>query len=52
MVDLMNHRGFHASHSREEHFVPLYIAAGAGEGGRVQVVASLYGSPTVAFGVN
>ena len=52
-MDLMNHRGFHASHSREEHFVPLYVAAGAGEGGgRVQVVASLYGSATVAFGVN
>ncbi|KAG6874302.1 hypothetical protein C0995_001527 [Termitomyces sp. Mi166 len=51
MVNLTRHPGFRASHPREEHFVPLYVAAGAGEGGDVRVVTSLYGAPTFAFGV-
>ncbi|KAG6819608.1 hypothetical protein H0H93_010332 [Arthromyces matolae] len=51
MVNLPQHPGFRASHPREEHFVPLYVAAGAGEGGDVRVVTSLYGAPTFAFGV-
>ncbi|KAG5342210.1 hypothetical protein C0989_004522 [Termitomyces sp. Mn162] len=51
MVNLTQHPGFRASHPREEHFVPLYVAAGAGEGGDVRVVTSLYGAPTFAFGV-
>lgn len=51
MVNLTKHPGFRASHPREEHFVPLYVAAGAGEGGNVRVVTSLYGAPTFAFGV-
>ncbi|KAF7359368.1 4,5-DOPA dioxygenase extradiol-like protein [Mycena sanguinolenta] len=51
MVDLTSHSGFRASHPREEHFVPLYIAAGAGEGGETKVVADLYGCETFAFGL-
>lgn len=52
MVDLAIHPGFRASHPREDHFVPLYVAAGAGEGGNVHVVTSLHGNATVAFGVD
>ena len=52
MVNLTRHPGFRASHPREEHFIPLYVAAGAGEGGNVRIVTSLYGAPTFAFGVN
>ena len=51
MLNLTEHLGFRASHPREEHFIPLYVAAGAGEGGGVRVVTSLYGAPTFAFGV-
>ncbi|KAG6909839.1 hypothetical protein DXG01_015112 [Tephrocybe rancida] len=49
MVNLVKHPGFRASQPREDHFVPLYVAAGAGEGGGVRVVTSLYGAPTFAF---
>ncbi|KAG6854949.1 hypothetical protein C0991_009772 [Blastosporella zonata] len=51
MVNLVQHPGFRASQPREDHFVPLYVAAGAGEGGSVRVVTRLYGAPTFAFGV-
>lgn len=48
---LTQHVGFRASHPREDHFIPLYVAAGAGEGGQVRVICDLYGIPTFAFGV-
>lgn len=51
LFDLTKHPGFRASHPREDHFVPLYVAAGTGEGGAVRVVCDLYGIPTFAFGV-
>ncbi|KAG5645890.1 hypothetical protein DXG03_005037 [Asterophora parasitica] len=51
MVNLTRHPGFRAAHPREDHFVPLYVAAGAGEGGGVRVITTLYGAPTFAFGV-
>ena len=51
MFDLVKHRGFRAANPREEHFVPLYVAAGAGETGGVKVLNGLYGIPTVAFGL-
>ena len=51
MIELTRHRGFRASHPREEHFVPLYVAAGAGEGGEVKTLMKMYGIPTFAFGV-
>ncbi|KAJ6547114.1 Extradiol ring-cleavage dioxygenase class III enzyme subunit B [Mycena capillaripes] len=51
MVDLTKHHGFRAAHPREEHFIPLYVAAGAGEGGDVKVIADMYGCETFAFGL-
>jgi len=51
MVALVHHPGFRASHPREDHFVPLYVAAGAGEGGEVKTLVDLHGIPTFAFGL-
>ncbi|CAA7267936.1 unnamed protein product [Cyclocybe aegerita] len=48
---LPKHPGFRASHPREDHFVPLYVAAGAGEGGEVKTLCDLYGIPTFVFGL-
>lgn len=64
---LTKHPGFRVANPREEHFVPLYVAAGAGQDGgskvrclafvtdnmltRGQILASLYGAPTIAFGL-
>ncbi|KAG8999258.1 hypothetical protein FRB94_006346 [Tulasnella sp. JGI-2019a] len=43
--------GFREAHPREEHFVPIYVAAGAGEEGSARVINSQYGAATFAFGV-
>ncbi|PPQ78517.1 hypothetical protein CVT25_011789 [Psilocybe cyanescens] len=51
LFGLVRHPGFRASHPREDHFVPLYVAAGAGEGGRVLTVVDLYGLASFAFGI-
>ncbi|KAJ7085344.1 Extradiol ring-cleavage dioxygenase, class III enzyme, subunit B [Mycena crocata] len=51
MTNLTQHPGFRISHPREEHFVPLYIAAGAGDGGNSKVIADMYGGPAIAFGL-
>lgn len=51
LQDLPNHPGFRDCHPREEHFVPLYVAAGAAEDENVKILNGLYGIPTVAFGV-
>ncbi|KAG1756238.1 Extradiol ring-cleavage dioxygenase class III enzyme subunit B [Suillus paluster] len=51
MFDLMKHNGFSQAHPSSEHFVPLYVAAGAGEEGGVQVLSAIYAAPTIAFGV-
>jgi len=51
LVTLTQHEYFRSAHPREEHFVPIYVAAGAGEDGGVHVVSGLYGCQTVAFGV-
>ncbi|KAA1474852.1 Extradiol ring-cleavage dioxygenase class III enzyme subunit B [Dentipellis sp. KUC8613] len=51
MMNLKNHPGFRASHPREEHLVPIYVAAGAGDDGDVRVLSALFGSQTVAFGL-
>lgn len=48
---LPRHAGFRVSNPREEHFIPLYIAAGAGEQGGSRILCSLYGAPTIAFGI-
>ncbi|KAF8184944.1 Extradiol ring-cleavage dioxygenase, class III enzyme, subunit B [Mycena galopus ATCC 62051] len=51
MINLTRHPGFRASHPREDHFIPIYVAAGAGEEGQSKVIADMYGSETVAFGL-
>jgi aromatic ring-opening dioxygenase catalytic subunit (LigB family) len=51
MINLTRHPGYRLAHPHPDHFVPLYIAAGAGEGGDVRVLSAIYGSSTVAFGV-
>ncbi|KAI0374738.1 Extradiol ring-cleavage dioxygenase class III enzyme subunit B [Pilatotrama ljubarskyi] len=50
LIGLMKHKGFRAAHPRADHFVPLYIAAGAGgSDADVRVVSAIYGAPTFAF---
>ncbi|KAJ7646974.1 Extradiol aromatic ring-opening dioxygenase [Roridomyces roridus] len=51
LINLVQHPGFRACHPREDHFVPIYIAAGAGDGGAARLVTDTYGSETVAFGL-
>jgi len=51
MMDLTSHPGFRKSHPREEHFIPLYIAAGCGAEGEARVISGIYGAPTFAFGL-
>ena len=51
LVALTKHRGFRLAHPREEHFIPIYVGAGAGEGGDAKVVAGIYSAPTIAFGL-
>jgi len=48
---LIKHEGFRAAHPREDHFVPLYVAAGAGGYGSISVISAQYGAATVAFGL-
>ncbi|KAF5373130.1 hypothetical protein D9758_001697 [Tetrapyrgos nigripes] len=49
LYDLTKHEGFRACHPREDHFVPLYVAAGAGEEGEFRILNGLYG--LVSFAV-
>ena len=51
LIDLTKHQGFRIAHPRSDHFVPLYVAAGAGGDGEVKVLSAIYGSPTFAFGL-
>ncbi|KAF8680566.1 Extradiol ring-cleavage dioxygenase, class III enzyme, subunit B [Rhizoctonia solani] len=51
LSNLTRHPGFRLAHPREEHFTPIYLAAGAGEKGRTQVLDATYGQVTVAFGI-
>ncbi|KAF9505748.1 hypothetical protein BS47DRAFT_1378251 [Hydnum rufescens UP504] len=51
LESLTNHPGFRVAHPREEHFIPLYIAAGAGEMGGSRVVGNIYAQTTYAFGL-
>jgi aromatic ring-opening dioxygenase catalytic subunit (LigB family) len=48
---LTKHPVFRLAHPREEHFIPIYVAAGAGEEGGAKVLSGLYGAPTFAFGL-
>ncbi|TFK86381.1 Extradiol aromatic ring-opening dioxygenase [Polyporus arcularius HHB13444] len=50
MINLVKHRGFRSAHPRADHFVPLYIGAGAGGADAdVKVISAIYGAPTFAF---
>ncbi|KAI0747977.1 Extradiol aromatic ring-opening dioxygenase [Daedaleopsis nitida] len=50
MMKLVQHPGFRAAHPRSEHFVPLYIAGGAGgANAEVKVLSAIYAAPTFAF---
>jgi aromatic ring-opening dioxygenase catalytic subunit (LigB family) len=57
LFNLVHHPSFRSAHPREEHFVPLYVAQGAGEKGIVEgrdgarVVCGLWGAKTIVFGV-
>ncbi|CAE6426873.1 unnamed protein product [Rhizoctonia solani] len=51
LSSLTRHPGFRLAHPREEHFTPIYLAAGAGEKGKTQVLDATYGQVTVAFGL-
>jgi aromatic ring-opening dioxygenase catalytic subunit (LigB family) len=51
LLALTQHSGFRLAHPREDHFVPIYVAAGAGEDENVHVLSGLYGCPAVAFGL-
>ncbi|KZT69046.1 Extradiol ring-cleavage dioxygenase, class III enzyme, subunit B [Daedalea quercina L-15889] len=51
MIKLPQHPGFRAAHPRAEHFVPLYVAAGAGGEGNARVLVALHGAPAFAFGL-
>ena len=53
MKELVNHPSFRRAHPREEHFVPIYIAAGAGsaEGDGANVLADIHSAISIAFGV-
>ncbi|KAG8869644.1 hypothetical protein FRB97_000912 [Tulasnella sp. 331] len=48
---LTKHSAFREAHPREEHFIPIYVAAGAGEDGAAKIISSQHGAPTFAFGV-
>lgn len=50
LIALTKHKGFRAAHPRADHFVPLYVAAGAGgTEANDKLVSAIYGAPTVAF---
>ena len=53
LKELVNHPFFRRAHPREEHFVPIYIAAGAGsaDGDGANVLADIHSAISIAFGV-
>ncbi|EIW85280.1 Extradiol ring-cleavage dioxygenase class III enzyme subunit B [Coniophora puteana RWD-64-598 SS2] len=51
MLDLVSLKGFREAHPREEHFLPIYVAAGAGEDGQSRALGAMYGAHTFAFGL-
>ncbi|KAF4614834.1 hypothetical protein D9613_002898 [Agrocybe pediades] len=51
LFELPQHPGFRAMHPREDHFVPLYVAGGAGEDEKVKTIVDLYGLGSFAFGI-
>ena len=51
LINLTSHPGFRLAHPREEHFVPLYVAAGAAGDGDARVLSGIHGANTVVFGI-
>lgn len=51
LLNLVKHKGFRHAHPRADHFVPIYVAAGAGGDGDAKIVSAVYGSTTIAFGL-
>lgn len=52
LVQLTKLPGLRIAHPREEHFIPIYIAAGAGsDEGETKVLTDMHGCKTIAFGV-
>jgi aromatic ring-opening dioxygenase catalytic subunit (LigB family) len=51
LKQVVTHPGFRLAHPREEHFVPIYVAAGAGSQGEAKVLCDLHGAVTIAFGL-
>lgn len=53
LVALTSHEGFRKAHPREEHFVPLYVAAGAADRGdttgEAMVLMGAHGCKTILF---
>lgn len=45
------HPFFRRAHPREEHFVPIYVAAGAGTRGTAKTICNLHGAITAVFGL-
>eukprot|EP01116_Phalansterium_solitarium_P001795 TRINITY_DN11613_c0_g1_i1.p1 TRINITY_DN11613_c0_g1~~TRINITY_DN11613_c0_g1_i1.p1 ORF type:complete len:318 (-),score=52.01 TRINITY_DN11613_c0_g1_i1:282-1235(-) len=45
------HPFFRRAHPREEHFVPIYVAAGAGTSSDARVLCDLHGAISIGFGV-
>ncbi|KAL2313027.1 4,5-DOPA dioxygenase extradiol-like protein [Schizosaccharomyces pombe] len=52
LLGLQLHPYFRKAHPREEHFVPLYVAAGLGSSGKSKVVCDLYGAVSAFFGID
>jgi aromatic ring-opening dioxygenase catalytic subunit (LigB family) len=52
-MELVSHPFFRRAHPREEHFVPLYIAAGAGSepDDGANVLANIHSAISIAFGI-
>jgi len=51
LKEVTNHPYFRRAHPREEHFVPLYVAAGAGGTDGAQMISKLHGALSIAFGL-
>jgi len=51
LFDLINHKMYRTAHPNPDHFVPLYVAAGAGDRGEARIITGLYSAPCIAFGV-
>lgn len=51
LVAISKHPTYRRAHPRPDHFVPIYVAAGAGSDGSAKVVSPVYGALSIAFGV-